>query len=258
METSGASPVGVSIVMPAYNAAAFLERAIASVRTQTFVDWQLLVVDDCSTDSTWELVQRLAADDPRIQPLRLPANAGVAAARNAGIAAASGTLVAFLDSDDWWHPRKLEMQVASMRSTGAKISYCSYRRVAEDGRFLSDVLPPPRVSHVDMLKSNHIGNLTGMYDRSIGASVRFRRVGHEDYVFWLELVRCAGAARRVEYDVPLAYYLVRNSSLSGNKLRASGWQWRIYRDIEGLDVFSATRYMLHYAWNALRKRRRYA
>ena len=100
------------------------------MRAQTHADWQLLVVDDCSSDGTREIAERCASEDPRIVVLRQSANAGVAAARNAGIAAASGTLIAFLDSDDWWHPRKLELQVASMRSTGAKISYASYRRVA--------------------------------------------------------------------------------------------------------------------------------
>lgn len=258
MDTAGASHAGVSIVMPAYNAAAFIERSVASVRAQTFRDWQLLIVDDCSKDDTWQLIERYAAEDARIRPLRQPQNGGVAAARNAGIAAAGTALIAFLDSDDWWHPRKLELQVAHMRASGAKISYSGYRRVAEDGKVLSDVMPPARVSHTDMLKSNHIGNLTGMYDRSVAPDVRFRRVGHEDYVFWLELVRSAGTAVRFDHDEPLAFYLVRNASLSGNKLRASGWQWRIYRDIEKLNVLSAARYMVHYTWNALRKRRRYA
>ena len=104
-----------------------------------------------------------------------------------------------------------------------------------------------------MLRSNHIGNLTGMYDRRLG-DARFRKVGHEDYVFWLELVRRAGVAARVPHAEPLARYLVRGGSVSANKLRAARWQWRIYRDIEGIGWLRSARLMLHYGWHALRKR----
>ena len=230
-----------------------LARCLGALQRCVMDGDEILVVDNApATSRTAGVVSTFPAR--RIVEPR----AGLDRARNAGIAAAGTALIAFLDSDDWWHPRKLELQVAHMRTSGAKISYSGYRRIAEDGKVLSDVMPPARVSHSDMLKSNHIGNLTGMYDRSVAPDVRFRRVGHEDYVFWLELVRSAGTAVRFDHDEPLAFYLVRNASLSGNKLRASGWQWRIYRDIEKLNVLSAARYMVHYTWNALRKRRRYA
>jgi glycosyltransferase involved in cell wall biosynthesis len=242
--------------MPAYNAEAFLDRSVASVRAQSHADWELLIVDDHSTDGTGRLAQRYAALDGRIRSLQMPVNAGVAAARNAGIDAAQGSVIAFLDCDDWWHERKLELQIACMQRTGARVSYASYQRIAEDGTALSRVSPPAQVTYRDMLKSNHIGNLTGMYERGL-SDVRFRAVGHEDYAFWLELVHCAGSAHGVEYPEPLAYYLVRNNSLSGSKLRALRWQWRIYRDNEGLGPFSAVRYMAHYGWNALRKRQRF-
>lgn len=243
----------VSVVMPVYNAAAYLAGSIASVRAQTWPHWELLAVDDGSRDGSLELLRELAASDPRVRPLPQARNAGVAAARNAGIEAARGRWIAFLDSDDAWEPRKLELQVADMRARDLAISYTAYRRVAEDGRLLSEVRPPERVDYADMLRSNHIGNLTGMYDRRLG-DARFRKVGHEDYVFWLELVRRAGAAARVPHAEPLARYLVRGGSVSANKLRAARWQWRIYRDIEGIGWLRSARLMLHYGWHALRKR----
>jgi teichuronic acid biosynthesis glycosyltransferase TuaG len=244
----------VSVIMPAYNAVATIGRSIDSVLEQTRRDLELIVVDDCSTDSTAALVEDYVRADPRVRLFRQIPNAGVAAARNAGIEHAQGDYVAFLDSDDWWHPRKLELQIAQMQEHNARVSYCAYQRIGEDGRLLSNVQPPPALMHADMLRSNFIGNLTAVYTRSLGPA-RFLAMGHEDYVFWLQMVRRAGRAIRIEHAEPLAYYLVREGSVSANKLRAAGWQWRIYRDVEGLSQPRAMKFMLHYIWNALAKRR---
>lgn len=251
MAAAGAT---VSVIMPAYNAAATIARSIDSVLAQTLGDLELIVIDDASTDATVALVERYASSDARVRLVRQPQNAGVAAARNAGMAVARGDYVAFLDSDDRWHPRKLEWQIGQMQQGGERVSYCAYQRVGEDDRVLSTVLPPTRLSHADMLRSNFIGNLTGAFARSLGAA-EFLAIGHEDYVFWLQMVRRAGGAVRIESAEPLAYYLVREGSVSANKLRAAGWQWRIYREVERLSLARSLVYMLHYLWNALAKRR---
>lgn len=244
----------VSVIMPAWNAAAFMSRSVESVLGQSRPQLELVIVDDCSTDDTWALIERYARADARVRPIRLPVNSGVAAARNAGMAAAVGDYVAMLDSDDWWHPRKLELQIAQMQRSCARVSYCAYQRVSEDGRVLSTVQPPAHLSHADLLRSNYIGNLTGVYERSLGPA-QFLRIGHEDYVFWLQMLKRAGSAERIEHDEPLAWYLVRDGSVSANKMKAAAWQWRIYRDIESLSFGSALWNMLHYVWNALAKRR---
>ncbi len=243
----------VSVVMPAYNATATLEASMRSALAQTHADVELLVVDDCSTDGTWDVVQRLAAEDPRVVPIRQPRNAGVAAARNAGIEAATGRYIAFLDSDDRWYPDKLAIQLAAMRTEGAAVGYAAYERVDAAGRVLSRVRPPPRAGYARMLKGNCIGNLTGIYDRAIGEP-RFSRMGHEDYAFWLQVVRMAGQAVCAPPERILASYLVRPGSLSANKLRAARWQWRIYRESERLGVVRSGWYFAHYAAQALHKR----
>jgi glycosyltransferase involved in cell wall biosynthesis len=243
----------VSVVMPIYNAEQWLGRSIDSVLQQTHPALELIAVDDGSTDGSWGMLQRYAALDARARVIRLERNGGVAAARNAGMAAATGQYVAFLDSDDWWHPRKLEWQVAQMLQSGAQVSYGAYDRVTSQGRLLSQVRPRRSVDYRDMLKSNHIGHLTGMYERSLGAA-GFQRVGHEDYVFWLEMVRRAGRAICIDAPAPLAWYLVRNGSVSANKIRAAAWQWRIYRRIERLGWLASATYMCHYGWHAVRKR----
>lgn len=251
--TADAQPPLVSIVMPVYDAKAWLARSVGSVRAQSWPHWELLAVDDCSRDGSLAMLRGMAAEDARIRPLPQARNGGVAEARNAGIEAARGRFIAFLDSDDWWEPRKLELQVSDMLARDLSISYAPYVRVGEDGKRLSEVRPPPWIDYAGMLRSNHIGNLTGMYDRRLG-DARFRKVGHEDYVFWLELVRRAGGAACVPHQGPLASYLVRDGSVSANKLRAARWQWRIYRDIEGIGWLGSARLMLHYGWHALRKR----
>lgn len=244
----------VSVIMPAYNAARTLHASMSSVLHQSYRDIELVVVDDRSSDATWSRIQEAASADGRVVPLRQAANQGVAAARNAGIEAASGDYIAFLDSDDTWHPHKLASQVAYMRASSARICYAAYRRVDERGRMLSLVRPPKQIGYADMLRSNRIGNLTGIYDRAIGDG-HFRRIGHEDYVFWLQMVRKAGTAHRLPDPAPVADYLVRDGSLSADKLKAAGWQWRIYRDIEKLGRVRSGWCFLQYAGNAVLKRR---
>lgn len=243
----------VSVVMPVYNAEATMRRSIDSVLQQSHANLELILVNDGSRDGSPAIMDEYTARDPRVVAIH-QANGGVAAARNRGLQAARGSHVAFLDSDDWWTHDKLALQLEHMQRTGARVCYTAYQRVGEDGRPLATVLPPVRVDYAGMLYSNRIGNLTGIYERSLG-EVAFQKMGHEDYVFWLDRVRRAGHAERVPDERPLAYYLVREGSVSSNKLRAAGWQWRIYRDIESLPWPRSAWCMLHYIAHALLKRR---
>jgi glycosyltransferase involved in cell wall biosynthesis len=261
MKTSPATPrafdegaARVSVIMPVFNAEQTLRKSIESVLEQTFANVELIVVDDCSNDRSPAIIDDYARHDARVRAIRQTANAGVACARNSGLDMASGAYIAFLDSDDWWAPAKLERQIDAMRRAGAKVCCASYRRVSESGRVLSVVRPPREITYVELLKSNYIGHLTGIYERSLG-EFRFRRIGHEDYAFWLDILKVAQSAISIDAPEPLAFYTVREGSVSSNKLRAAGWQWRIYRDVVGLGPFEASRLMAHYAVRALIKRR---
>ncbi|MBX3727236.1 MAG: glycosyltransferase family 2 protein [Xanthomonadales bacterium] len=246
----------VSVVMPMYNAERFLRRPVESVLAQSHGDLELVVVDDGSRDGSVALVEDYARRDPRVRLIRSLRNGGVAAARNQALDAASGRYVAFLDSDDWWEPDKLAIQLAVLQAGPAALTYSAYQRVAEDGSPLGVVRPPDELDHARLLRSNHIGNCTALYDRQrIGSEPRFQRIGHEDYVFWLALLRGGARAVRAGDGRPLAWYLVRDGSQSANKLRAAGWQWRIYRDIEAMGVIRSGWHMLHYVRHALAKRR---
>ena len=244
----------VSVIMPVFNSGKTLRKAIDSVLRQTFPAVELIIVDDCSTDDSAAIIEAYAGVDSRVKSIRQPANAGVAAARNSGLDAATGSHIAFLDSDDWWDPHKLEIQLEQMRLSDARVCYATYQRVDEAGKAISLVSPPSAITYTDLLKSNYIGHLTGIYARSIG-DFRFRRIGHEDYVFWLDVVKTTGGAVCASSQHPLAFYTVRSGSVSANKLRAAGWQWRIYRDVLHLSAFDASLYMIHYAIRAIIKRR---
>lgn len=246
----------VSVVMPLYNAAGFVRQSMESVLVQTHARFELIVVDDGSTDSSLSVASAVADADARVRILRNERNLGVAETRNRAIEVARGRYIAFLDSDDWWLPGKLEMQIAAMDAAGAAIAYGSYRRVDEDGRCLNLVVPPPSLGHRDMLRSNRIGHSTGIYDRlATGDGARFQAIGHEDYAFWLDLIRSSGPAVRVGGAEPLACYLVRDGSISSNKARAVKWQWNIYRRQQALGLLPSAWYMANYATLALIKRR---
>jgi len=245
----------VSIVTPAYNAELWLPRLIDSIVNQTLSDWEWIVVDDMSTDRTLDIAQAAALRDIRIKVIPLPCNGGVANARNLGLDAATGEYICFLDADDYWHCDKLAKQYQFMREHRETVTCMDYQRISESGVPLSKVTPPETFGFQQMLYSNHIGNLTGMVLRSATAGVFFKRLGHEDYVFWLEITRNVNRVVRVTSDQPLCFYTVRNSSISANKVVAAGWQWRIYRKVLGLNLVQSTFYFCGYVLSALSKRR---
>ncbi|WP_445659225.1 glycosyltransferase family 2 protein [Achromobacter sp. NCFB-sbj8-Ac1-l] len=241
----------VSIVMPAYNAQRYIKHAIDSVLEQTFQDWELLVVDDSSTDNTGKYVAEYT--DERIHYLKNPGNLGVVQTRNRAIDAARGKYIAFLDSDDIWLPHKLAAQVQVLEA-GVAVSYGSYVRMTEEGELLAPVDVPESLKYSDMLKSNFIGHLTGIYRKDRLPDLRFESGGHEDYVFWLRAVKIAGEIHATLPGTPLAYYRVVKNSLSSNKGRAIRWQWRIYRKVLSLSLPLSFYYFCFYIFNAFRKR----
>ena len=247
----------VSVVMPARNSARHLEQAVESVVLQTHRDWELIVVDDGSTDATWSILGRLAARDARIRTLRLPHSAGPARARNLAIQSAAGRFIAFLDSDDLWLPAKLERQLDVMQRTGAVLSFTAYRKIDSHGNLGHSVIEvPPTVTYAELLKTNVIACLTAVYDALALGKMVMPEGRHEDYALWLAILRrTSGAAGTpaVGINEALACYRVHDGSVSHNKLKAAGLQWAVYRQVERLSLRRSLYYFLHYAWHGLRK-----
>lgn len=219
----------VSVIMPAYNAEAFIEDAIASVQAQTMAQWELLVVDDGSTDKTREILRRLAETDGRIHPVAGKGRQGAAASRNQAMDLAKGQYLAFLDADDLWRPEKLERQLALAESTGADLVCCSYAMIDPAGQPCHrDFLVCREISFEGMLRRNEIGCSTVLLSPS-AAGYRFSvDFYHEDYVLWLQMLQ-DGLSLRGLPEV-LADYRVQPGSRSGNKLKSARNRWKIYRD----------------------------
>jgi teichuronic acid biosynthesis glycosyltransferase TuaG len=249
----GAAAPLVTVVTPVWNAAATLRATVASVRAQSLPDWELILVDDASTDGSRALARALAAEDARIRLIERAANGGAAAARNDAIRAARGRLIAFLDADDRWYPEKLARQTGFMGRHGHALVYSAYARVDADARPLGVVRPPPRVSRAELLRGNVIGCLTAVYDTQVFGRVEMPPLRRrQDYGLWLTLLRAVPYAHGL--DEVLADYRVRPASLSGGKLAAAAATWRLYREIEGLGRARAGFYLAHNLARALAKR----
>jgi teichuronic acid biosynthesis glycosyltransferase TuaG len=245
----------VSIITPAHNAARFLDETIRSVSTQTFSEWEMLVVDDASADTTSDIVTRWSEIDPRIRLIRLAVNQGAALARNRALIEARGRFVAFLDSDDLWKPHKLETQTRFMKDTGAVFTFAGYSVVDENGRPIGRAVRAPReMDYRSLLKNTAIGCLTVMLDREAVGPLKMRQLPqHEDLVLWYEILKRGTRARGIQED--LASYRVVRGSASRNKFRSALHMWRVLRQEERLGVLDAAWCYAHYAWNAYRKNR---
>lgn len=248
----------VSVVMPAYNTEKYIREAVSSIENQTLRDWELLVVDDCSTDHTYEILQKLAQEDARIKIIRNQTNCGAAMSRNIAFSQCSGKYVALLDSDDLWEPEKLEKQVICAEKTGADIIYCSYSIIDECGRKKSpDFIVPEHTDFNSMLKKSTISCSTALLKSKLVAQFQFpTHMYHEDLAYWLELLKNgANAAGVIEV---LASYRITPGSRAFNKVQSAVNRWKIYTEYLGLPAVRSTCLLAQYIFLGLIKYRKKA
>lgn len=239
----------VSVIMPAYNCQAFLRDSVSSVIAQTYPDWELLIINDASTDDSLAVARELAASDARIRVIDLEKNGGVAQARNAGLKAARGRYVAFLDSDDLWLPEKLRTQLEFMQHSDAAFTFTQYRRFSPAGPLSKAISVPAVVDYKQLLRGNVIGCLTVVIDRTRIPDPSMPSIKHEDYVTWLRILRSGNVAHGISQD--LARYRVAAGSVSADKKKAAAWTWNIYRNIEGLSLVRSIWCFLNYSLHAI-------
>lgn len=228
----------VSVIMPTYNCGKYIVQSIQSVISQTVNDWEIQIVDDCSTDDTVEVLKPYLEQYPDIHYYRLFHNSGPAAARTEAIRRASGKYLAFLDSDDLWTPDKLERQIGFMEHSGARFSCTAYRQMDTDGNDLHTVMVPP--AETDYQKcirlSNPIGNLTVMYDQEALGKFEVPPIKkRNDFALWLQILKKTDRCYGME-NVLGAYRLGRAGSVSHNKLAQAKYHWQLYHEIEGHGV----------------------
>ena len=244
----------VSVIMPCHNGASFLRNAVDSVLAQTFADWELLVIEDTSTDDSVAVIKRYCAKDSRIKLLHTPAPTGKPATpRNVGIEAASGRFIAFLDCDDQWLPDKLEHQLPLFDKADCAVAFSFYKKMDTAGNVRPAVVTSPASVDFDqLLDGNCIGNLTGVYDTAKVGKVYQKEIHHEDYLMWLQVLQKGFIARNT--GTVEAYYRESDTSVSGSKLKALGWTWDIYRKELGLSFGTSVLHFIKYAFKGLGKR----
>lgn len=240
----------VSIITPSYNSSNFIERTIKSLLSQSYQNWELIIIDDCSTDNSCDVIQKYADQDNRIQLIKLKKNSGAAVARNTGIEHASGRFIAFLDSDDTWHPEKLHKQINFMLEHDYAFSYTQYHQVNEKGETIGYLYFPEKTTYKNLLKTCVIGCLTAMYDTEKIGKVYFPLIRkRQDFALWLKILKMVPYAYCVPED--LASYTVRSNSISSNKFKAAQYNWHLYRNIERLSIFLSIYYFSNYIFRGI-------
>lgn len=243
----------ISVIMPAYNAASYIEEAIRSVQSQTLSDWELLVIDDCSTDDTCAVVERLAQQDSRIILIKNETNKGAAGVRNQGFELCRGEFVALLDSDDVWLPEKLSLQLDKLQKSGAHFCYTSYGVMdAEGNPAKKDYTVPEETDFEKLLKENVIGCSTVLMRREICEKYRFNTdFFHEDYLLWLQLLHDGYTAAGCSEVLTKWRYI--ETSRSFNKWQSAKNRWKIYRDYLRLPLLKSLRVFGSYVFASLKK-----
>lgn len=230
----------VSIITPSWNCGRFVEETIQSILSQTYSNWELLFQDDCSTDNTKEIVAKYAAIDPRIKYECNAQNSGAAITRNNALRRAKGKWIAFLDSDDLWHPEKLEKQIKFMQDNNYHFSYTGYCEINEQSKEIGKLISGPKhITKVGMFCFCWLGCLTVMYDREYIGLIQIADIKkNNDYAMWLKVCKKADAYL---LDKPLAKYRRgRTGSISTHGyITLIKWHYKLFRESEQLGVVAS-------------------
>lgn len=247
----------VSIIMPNYNCEKYLSETIKSVVNQTYNNWELIIVDDCSTDRSVTIIQQFMVQDSRIKLIINERNIGAALSRNKAIEVARGEYIAFLDSDDLWLENKLEKQINFMKNYNIDFSYSYYYVNHVNRQEMHIVKAPKYLDYRKLLKYNYIGCLTVVYKvKSVGKVQIIDLKKRNDYALWLKILKKTDGYLLPE---PLAIYNKRDSSLSSNKFNLIKFHYLVFHKSEGfgvlLSLFYALRNVFYYLYFKLLKKK---
>lgn len=246
---SSNSPL-VSVITPVYNAEKYLETMINSVMSQTYENWELILVDDCSTDQSVAIIRHFVNADSRIHLLQNEVNQGAGNTRNRAIEHAKGRYIAFLDSDDIWASTKLDVQISVMMRGNIAFSHTSYGYIDETGRKIKDTfhVSAHPVGYYDLLKRTEISCLTAVYDASlIGKFYMSAHRRKQDYALWLSILKTGIKSEPI--DVELAYYRQHAGSATSNKVKLIKGHISFLMSTQNMNIFTALYYTLHWMLN---------
>lgn len=230
----------VSIITPTYNCGKYIGETIESVLNQSYKNWEMIIVDDCSTDNTKEVVEKYVKKDNRIKYFFLEENSGAAVARTKAMKIASGKYMAFLDSDDIWFPDKLEKQLSFMKENNYNFTCTAYEQVDENGNPLNKIIrTKKKTDYNGVLLSCPVGNSTVMYNvEKLGKFVVPNIRKRNDDALWLQILK----KEKFIYGMPdvLMKYRVRSNSISRSKVKLIKYHWKLYREIEHLSILRSS------------------
>jgi glycosyltransferase involved in cell wall biosynthesis len=240
----------VSVIIPTFNSEKYISDTIISVQNQTYKNWEMLLVDDASTDATRTIITTFLTDK-RIQFYPLETNSGTGVARNFGVSKATGKYISFLDADDLWKPEKLEKQIHFMQTNNLPFTFSFYDCINEQGKSLHKRVEAPRnMSYRQLFFCNYVGNLTGIYDvdyfgKMTISSIRKR----QDWMHWLAILKKIKTAKPVSES--LALYRIRDNSLSTSKTALIKYNFAVYRKFHGFNLVVSSLCMIGFLFTQL-------
>lgn len=241
----------ISIITPSYNSEKFIKETIESVLNQTYKNWEMLIIDDCSSDSSPELIKEYCRKDERIKYLKNKKNSGPAISRNLGLDNSKGEYIAFLDSDDIWFKEKLQIQMEYIIKNKADVLHNNYYFCDENGNVIKEIKNDYKLDYKKILKSNQIKTSFLIVKKEILKNIRFQNIKHEDYAFFLDFLRIGRECFCIQKS--LGKYRINSESLSSNKIKSAVWTWNIYKDYEKFNLIKASYYFINYALNGILK-----
>ena len=244
----------ISIITPMYNSEKFIVETYKSIESQTYSNWEWIVIDDNSSDESVNIIIELMKKDLRIKLIKNSKNLLAAKSRNKGIDSANGVYITFIDSDDLWDKNFLEKQVYKLKEKKQNIIFSSYRRISEDGnKSYGNYIVPSKVCFEDLLKTNYMSCLTVIYKKNKFQNIRFNEKlkMHEDYMMWLELLRLEKEIY-TNQEI-LATYRIRKKSTSSNKLKNLVYMFYLFNKINKISILKTIYFLSYYVYFGLKK-----
>jgi len=237
----------ISIITPSFNAEKFISETIISIQKQSYTNWELIIVDDASSDKTISIIKEYSNKDYRIKFVKNTINRGAAFCRNLAIDLAKGTYLAFLDSDDLWHFQKLEKQIQFMIDNNNSVSFTSYLHIDENGNSLKKrIVALASLSYKKQFKNNYIGNLTGIYNTEVlGKIISPNLRKRQDWAMWLEAIK-RNNKPAIGLQEDLAYYRVRKNSISSRKINLLKYNFLFYRNYLKHSIIASCYHLLRF------------
>ncbi|MCV9932308.1 glycosyltransferase family 2 protein [Flavobacterium sp. LS1R47] len=241
----------VSILIPTYNCEKFIDKTIQSVQNQSYPNWEIILVDDASTDNTVAIIKEFAQADNRIKIIELENNSGNGFARNIALNKANGRYIAFLDADDLWFPLKLEKQIKFLKDKNLPFTFSFYEWIDEEGNVLNKKIEAPlNLTYQQLFFCNYVGNLTAIYDVEFFGKITIEATQkRQDWRLWLTILKQIKEAEPVPEF--LAYYRIRKDSISSSKFKLIKHNFGVYRRFHGFNFMVSCILMTRFLFTQL-------